>query len=146
VALIVKAAIAGLALGLAAAAGLVPAAGAAAAVSSGPGTQLWVSRYNSPANGDDTPTAVTVSPDGKTVYVTGSSQGVAPGTGYDYATVAYGATTGAQLWAKRYNGPGNANDMANPVAVSPATGTVFVTGLSVGSGSSADDATIAYHG
>jgi len=32
------------------------------------------------------------------------------------------------------------------VAVNPATGTVLVTGLSVGSGSSADDATIAYHG
>jgi DNA-binding beta-propeller fold protein YncE len=110
------------------------------------GERLWVRRYNGPANGDDTPTAVTVSPDGKTVYVTGSSQGVASGTGYDYATAAYGATTGALLWTKRYNGPGNVNDMANSVAVSPATGTVFVTGLSGGSGSSADYATIAYHG
>ena len=110
------------------------------------GARLWASRYNGPANGDDTPTSVTVSPDSNTVYVTGSSQAVAPGTGYDYATAAYGAATGAQLWAKRYNGPGNANDTANSVAVSPATGTVFVTGLSVGSGSSADGATIAYHG
>jgi len=110
------------------------------------GERLWARHYNGPANGDDTPTAVTVSPDGKTVYVTGSSQGVASGTGYDYATAAYGATNGAQLWIKRYNGPSNVNDRANSVAVSPATGTVFVTGLSGGSGSSADDATIAYHG
>ena len=195
----VRAAIAGLALGLAAAAGMVPAAGAAAAVSSGPGTQLWVSRYNGlgnggdgarsvavspdgntvyvtgytdvsslnydygtvaynaatgarlwarryngPANGDDTPSSVTVSPDGNTVYVTGASQGAS--SGYDYATAAYGAATGARLWTKRYNGAGSGNDTANSVAVSPTTGTVFVTGLSVGSGSSADDATIACHG
>jgi hypothetical protein len=53
---------------------------------------------------------------------------------------------GARLWAKRYNGPGNANDHAYSAVVGPVTGTVFVTGLSVGSGSSADDATIAYHG
>ena len=108
------------------------------------GARLWASRYNGPANGDDTPYAVTVSPDGNTIYVTGASQGVS--SGYDYATVGYSAATGARLWAKRYNGPGNANDTANSVAVSPVTGTVFVTGLSVGSGSSADDATIAYHG
>jgi DNA-binding beta-propeller fold protein YncE len=108
------------------------------------GERLWARRYNGPANGDDTPNSVTVSPDGKTVYVTGASQGAS--SGYDYATTAYGATNGARIWVKRYNGPGNANDTANSVAVSPATGTVFVTGLSVGSGSSADDATIAYHG
>jgi PQQ-like domain len=116
------------------------------AYSAATGARLWASRYNGPANGDDTPSAVTVSPDSNTVYVTGASQGVASGTGYDYATAAYGAATGARLWVKRYNGPGNANDRAYSAAVSPATGTVFVTGLSAGSGGSADDATIAYHG
>jgi hypothetical protein len=50
------------------------------------------------------------------------------------------------LWASRYNGPGNGNDTAYSMAVSPTTGTVFVTGGSPGSGSSADDATIAYKG
>lgn len=108
------------------------------------GARVWASRYNGPASGDDTPNSVTVSPDSSTVYVTGSSKGASPG--YDYATVGYSAATGARLWAKRYNGPGNANDTAYSLAVSPVTGTVFVTGISVGSGSSADDATIAYHG
>lgn len=77
------------------------------------------------------------------MFVTGESSG---SHGFDYATVAYGAATGARLWAKRHNGPGNANDTAYSVAVSPVTGTVFVTGISVGSGSSADDATIACQG
>ncbi|HEY2308706.1 MAG TPA: PQQ-binding-like beta-propeller repeat protein [Streptosporangiaceae bacterium] len=108
------------------------------------GIRQWASRYNGQANGYDTPFAVAVSPDSSTVYVTGSSQGAA--SGYDYATVAYGAATGARSWARRYNGPGNGNDTAHSMAVSPTTGTVFVTGLSQGSGSSADYATIAYNG
>lgn len=53
---------------------------------------------------------------------------------------------GTQLWVSRYNGPANGDDTPYAVSVSPATGTVYVAGLSVGTGSSADDATIAYHG
>ena len=49
--------------------------------------------------------AVAVSPNGSTVIVTGSSIGT--NDSYDYATVAYNAATGAQRWAKRYDGPGS---------------------------------------
>jgi len=90
------------------------------------GKRLWASRYNGPGNGADSASAVAVSPDGATVYVTGGSEGIA--TQRDYATVAYNAATGAQLWASRYNGPGDSNDSARSVAVSPRGGTVFVTG------------------
>src|ERR1022692_4015907 len=81
------------------------------------GAQLWVQRYRGPGNGEDQASAVAVSPGGARVYVTGSSLGA--GSGYDYATVAYSAATGARLWAARYNGPGNREDQASAVAVSP---------------------------
>jgi len=58
--------------------------------------------------------------------------------------MAASAISGGQLWASRYNGPGNGGDNARSMAVSPDTGTVFVTGGSPGNGSATDYATIAY--
>jgi WD40 repeat protein len=101
-----------------------------------PGTRLWVSRYDGPANPDDNAAALAVSPGGGTVFVTGTSNG-------DYVTVAYRAATGAPLWARRYKGPAGGNDSAASVAVSPDGGTVFVTGASNGTAGN-DAATIAY--
>ena len=63
------------------------------------GAQLWVHAYNGPANDDDRVTSMAVNPSGGAVYVTGYSKGV--GTHQDYATVAYNAATGAQLWVHR---------------------------------------------
>ena len=107
------------------------------------GAQLWVKRYAGLAMGGIGTQAhsVAVSPDGSTVYVTGES-----GNDSVYATVAYTAATGAQLWVKSYTGNGPSGSAAQAVAVSPATGTVFVTGYSSGSGSGNDYATIAYQG
>jgi WD40 repeat protein len=106
------------------------------------GARLWVSRYNSPGNGDNIATSVKVSPDGGTVYVTGSSNGTTSGA--DYATIAYNAATGAQRWVSRYDGPGNRDDLAYSLAVSPFGHTVFVTGASRGTTSGTDYATVAY--
>jgi hypothetical protein len=50
----------------------------------------------------------------------------------DCATVAYNAATGVPLWASLYNGPANGDDVATSMAVSAATGTVYVTGQSDG--------------
>ncbi len=107
------------------------------------GTQLWVKRYNGPGGNTDDAKSVAVSPDGKTVYVTGQSWG-GQASAWDYATVAYDAASGAQHWVKRYNGPGNAYDLASSVAVSPTSATVYVTGQSAGTSTGADYATIAY--
>ena len=111
-----------------------------------PGARLWVARYNDAGNGADTATSVAVSPSGKTVFVTGYSECTACSAAYyDYATVAYDAATGAELWVRRYNGPVNGDDRAYSVAVSPSGKTVFVTGSSEGTASSYDYATFAYN-
>ncbi len=109
----------------------------------GPGSQLWASRYNGPANGDDAGRSVAVGPGGKAVYVTGES--LSSVSKNDYATVAYNATTGSKLWASRYNGPGNGDDIAVAVAADPRGGSVFVTGISDGGASADDYATVAYN-
>lgn len=108
------------------------------------GATLWERRYDGPA-GDNAAKAVAVSLDGSTVYVTGESKG--PGTDMDYATVAYNAATGAPRWASRYNAPGNLDDDPAAVAVSPATGNVFVTGNTTSEFSETSAmATVAYRG
>jgi DNA-binding beta-propeller fold protein YncE len=106
------------------------------------GAQLWVSRYNGPGDGTDRPSALVVSPDGSKVYVTGQSVGSGRRE-EDYATVAYDAATGAQLWVKRYNGPGNYLDWAFSLGISPDGAKLFVTGASFGSATGGDYATIA---
>ncbi len=102
------------------------------------GQRLWLSRYNGPASGSDDPSAMAVSPDGRDVFVTGTSQG-GPASGSDFATVGYAAATGARLWVSRFSGHGSADDVATALAVSLDSGTVYVTG-----GSGPDYATVAY--
>jgi WD40 repeat protein len=105
------------------------------------GGVLWTVRYNGPG-GFDSAYVVAASPDGSRVFVTGQSFG-GTGTGGDYATIAYDAATGAELWTARYNGPSNGEDYAYAVAASPDGSKVFVTGFS-DRASSSDYVTIAY--
>ena len=106
------------------------------------GSKLWASRYNGPGNGIDEAASMAVSPDGTKVFVTGQSQA---GSIDEYATVAYNAATGAQLWVRRYHGPGNGDSMAFSAGVSPDGTRVFVTGTSWGGASRYDFATLAYN-
>lgn len=109
------------------------------------GKKLWVSRYNGPASKYDSATAIAAAPDGKSVYVTGASRGKT--SGLDFATIAYSAATGRQRWARRDNGPGNGDDYATGIAVSPNSATVVVTGWSTGTAGPYDTewATIGYN-
>jgi WD40 repeat protein len=116
---------------------------ATVAYSAAAGHQLWVSRYNGPANTSEA-SSVAVSPAGRTVYVTGFSEGLAGED--DYATVAYSAATGGQRWVSRYAGPSNGSSSACCLAVSPAGTKVFVTGYSYGGTTGIDYATVAYRG
>src|SRR5213593_2099509 len=119
------------------------AAGSPSATSTA-GTQLWAKRFNGYAKDSDAATAIAVSPDGARVFVTGSSLRGTRRFNSDYATVAYSASTGAWLWAKRYNGPGNGLDDPMSLGVSPDGTQVFVTGGSMGTSGNNDYATIAY--
>jgi len=105
-----------------------------------PGQRLWVKRYNYwRANGDDKATAIAVDASGR-VYVTGRSQG--SGTGYDYATIKYGPR-GKRQWLRGCGGWGYCDEEATAIAVD-ASGNVYVTGYSQGSGTGYDYATIKY--
>ncbi len=76
------------------------------------------------------------------VFVTGDSYGAV--ANIDYATLAYSAATGAELWLQRYDGPASQDDFAVSVAVSPTGGRLFVTGWTIGLTSGGDYTTIAY--
>ena len=94
------------------------------------GAKQWIRQYS--ANGRPMQAkAIAVSPDGSTVYVTGTS-GARPANGVAYTrivTIAYGAATGSPLWRANY-GVRKQNSSAVALAVSPDGSTVFVTGTS----------------
>jgi hypothetical protein len=104
------------------------------------GETAWVRTYAGAATGYDTAAAVASDSVGN-VYVTGTSMNSS--TDYDYATLKYDSA-GNQAWVMRYDGPEDDDDGATGVVVD-ATGNVYVTGHSTGTGSRYDDyATVSY--
>jgi hypothetical protein len=104
------------------------------------GDMAWVRRYVNPGNSGHGAYAIAVDDSGN-VYVTGESRGT--GTDRDYATIKY-HPNGDTAWVRRYNGPGNAGDLAFAIAVDN-SGNGYVTGTSTGIGSGPDYATIKYY-
>lgn len=103
------------------------------------GVQQWAALYNGSGDSFDRATALAVDAQGN-VYVTGYSW--APGMLDDWVTVKYDVA-GAQQWVARYDGPGNAEDRADALAVD-AAGNVYVTGYSRNTETSDDYVTIKY--
>jgi glucose dehydrogenase len=105
------------------------------------GRLSWVARFS---KGQQVSAAdVAVSADGTKAYVTGTSNVPAQRT-TGYETVAYEASTGEQVWERRFNGPGN-DDEASAIAVSSDNQRVFVTGSAGDSGvPNRDYLTVAY--
>jgi len=103
------------------------------------GAELWKVTYNGPNNTDDGATAIAVDPTGN-IYVTGKSTGTA--SGIDYLTIKYD-NNGNQIWASRYNGTGNGDDIATQLKLD-LSGNIYVTGYSTGEGSGYDYLTIKY--
>jgi len=103
------------------------------------GDTAWLRRYNGPADTADVASAIAVDASGN-VCVTGGSCG--SGTSEDYATIKY-YSNGDTAWVRRYDGPLNYVDGAMDIAIDDSNN-VYVTGYSVGSGTSYDYATIKY--
>jgi uncharacterized delta-60 repeat protein len=105
------------------------------------GKELWVARYNGPANSDDEACGLAVDTSGN-VYVAGSSVRASNGN-RDYTTVKYN-TNGNELWVAQYAGSGNDDNFASAVGLDK-SGNVYVTGQSGVLGSSRDYATVKYN-
>ena len=103
------------------------------------GAQLWIARYNGPANNYDGAQALAVDRLGN-VYVTGTS--ISSAGDYDYATVKY-SSSGTEQWSAPYNGPANHYDSGQELAVDGA-GNVYVTGFTVTTDNDWDYATVKY--
>lgn len=113
---------------------------ATVAFSAATGATLWTARYDNGANGYDVGSSVTAT--NTRVFVTGRSTGA---DGWDWATHAYDATTGAKLWTDRVVGEQAVDDTSWSVATSPDGGTVYVGGtIDDGAGVPGDALVIAY--
>lgn len=101
------------------------------------GNQLWATRFNGTANGNDVANATVVDASGN-VYVTGKTTSTAGGI--NYITIKYNAS-GVQQWVNTYNGTGNSADEAVSLDYS-STGRLFVTGTSLNASSNNDIVTL----
>jgi hypothetical protein len=90
------------------------------------GVQLWAARFTSPGSLVDKPAAVGVSPDSSKVYVTGNAK--ISGVYTDFITIAYDATTGAQVWINRFDLAGSDDDPF-ALVVDPDGSRLYATGF-----------------
>jgi len=104
------------------------------------GTLLWQKIFDRSGSLLDFGNALAVDDSGY-VYVTGGSS--APASGEDFTTIKYNSN-GDTVWVRHYNGPGNSTDEAQAILLD-GKGHIYVTGQSVGSGTSDDFATIKYN-
>ncbi|MBI3195343.1 MAG: T9SS type A sorting domain-containing protein [Ignavibacteriae bacterium] len=103
------------------------------------GELVWSAFYGATGKGDDKALAMAVDTS-HNVYVTGTS--ATTSNGLNIVTVKYDSN-GIILWTKSYNGSGNGEDVPVAIAVNDSQH-VYVSGYSVGAGTSYDYITIKY--
>lgn len=112
---------------------------ATVAYDAGTGVERWVARFG--GSGYDVPGGLAVSPGGSRVFVAGRRDATIFSA--DYATLAYDAATGAEVWTAAYDAGGS--DAAQSLGIAPDGSALFVTGRSNAfDGRDADVATVAY--
>ncbi len=105
----------------------------------GAGVKQWNSRYNGPANGNDSAHRLVLDLAGN-VYVTGTSKSAS--NLLDYTTLGYN-NNGAQQWLVRHNGSGNGDDVAYDMAIDHQRN-LYVTGAIKSANGNLDMATLKY--
>jgi hypothetical protein len=103
---------------------------------------LWVARYEGPAGDLDAGNAISASPDGTTVAITGYA--TSTDTSGDLVTIAYDSANGTRRWISSYDGPQHSWDEGRGIAISPDDSTVVVTGYSLTIGAVSDYVTLAH--
>jgi PKD repeat protein len=102
------------------------------------GKKQWSAIYNGPGNSTDEPSKIITDANGN-AYVTGGSAG--SGTDFDYTTIKY-SSSGSLQWIQRYDGSGHTYDKAMDLKID--NNNIYITGMSVGSSTGRDFATISY--
>lgn len=123
----------------------LPAAAADGGTAAGR-TPVWVATYHGPS-GNSRAVAEAISPDGATLFVTGSTGESGAAGPYHWATIADNTATGGQRWLRTYQGTDvSSSSTAAPaaIAVSPDGSMVFVTGTVTNTGGAQAEATVAY--
>ncbi len=103
------------------------------------GETLWVRHFHGPQS-FDIACCITVDASGN-VYVSGYSY--ATSSEWNIETIKYNSL-GDTIWTRQYNGPANSTDVVTALAID-ASGNVYVTGYSEGSGYNYDYITIKYN-
>jgi DNA-binding beta-propeller fold protein YncE len=101
------------------------------AIATGSGAVRWVAPFAASEEDGDAPEAIAVSPDGRSVYVTGSTllPPYVPGSSYMVlTTVAYDAATGNRRWVTIHDRGPFIGSRGNDVAVSADGERVYVVG------------------
>jgi hypothetical protein len=108
------------------------------------GAVRWHDDYQG-AGGYDRPNAITASPDGSLVVVTGGSYSkpvLMPGAERDLMTIAYDGTTGRRLW--RVQSTGDVHDVGVQVVLSRDASAAYVVVNNANDGGDIDWAVVAY--
>jgi hypothetical protein len=93
------------------------------------------------------PTAAALSPDGRTLFVTGGAYNGFPvggATDSQLMTVAYDMASGSLLWAAHWDGRPDATDNGKAIAVSPDGTEVYVSGVTTSALGDLDYVTVGY--
>jgi uncharacterized delta-60 repeat protein len=88
------------------------------------GTEMWVKTYNGSANDKDVAKYIALDEDGN-VYVTGYSRNSSGD--HDITTIKY-TSYGNAVWIRRYNDPGNIDEIPSQIAIDP-EGNIYICGF-----------------